>query len=155
MNTTDRRPLPSTGDLRDLFDYDPISGLLYRRDKNYPPITGGKGRYIFVTIKGVKYGAHRVIYKWMTGEEPYIVEHSDDNNKNNRWWNLCPSDHRGNMHTRAVLAGNACGCFESKGRFYSRTIVNGVTIRLGSYSTRQEAYDAYLNYHNVTDQQPN
>ncbi len=147
MSQPKMSPLPSAEKLWEMFDYNPLTGALIRKQARIPQATGGKGKYITISVDSVPYRAHRLIYKWVTGCDPELVEHLDDNGRNNCFWNLRSSSLGSNAHSRAINAGNACGCFLQKGRWYARTYVDGLRISLGSFLTKQEAYEAYCSYH--------
>jgi hypothetical protein len=94
------RALPSNGELLRLFRYDEASGTLcwrYRPEMDgrwngrfagqTAGRTGGQG-YSTVSIHGVPYAVHRIIFKMVYGEQPALIDHVDRNKKNNRHTNL-------------------------------------------------------------------
>ena len=90
-------PLPDTEVLRNLFNYDPETGVLSRRSGRRAGQPCGylagetyKG-YLRVKIKGIHYRVHRVIWKHYYGEdipEGYSIDHIDFDTQNNRIENL-------------------------------------------------------------------
>ena len=100
-------PLPSTETLYDTFSLDPLTGTLYwlispAKRCAVGSIAGSfDGEYFKVKLKGINYRLHRLIYKWVTGQEPGVcVEHLDDDPKNNCSWNLKDSTMQQNTITR-------------------------------------------------------
>ena len=89
--------LPNAEYLRECFDYDPKTGVLMWRErpqehfktkarwvswnKRYPGKPAGSidaGGYLKVVIGGAQRRIHRVVMKWMTGEDPRgEVDHID------------------------------------------------------------------------------
>lgn len=102
------KPLPSQKVLRDLLDYDPETGVLTwkvrpltycksektrdawnRRWAGKPALASKlESNYPAGILLGKVYRADRVIWKWMTGKEPFRVIHRDDDPQNGRWENL-------------------------------------------------------------------
>jgi hypothetical protein len=108
-----RKRLPTTEEIRALFDYDPDSGELRwkKREGSHPRArafntkyagrqTGcqSTGGYLQVRIDGRLYSVHRIIWQWMTGEWPgsYGVDHKDGDPSNNKFNNLRLSSEREN-----------------------------------------------------------
>ena len=68
--------LPTLDVLEELFDYDPCNGLLtYKSGKEAGSFN--KQLYRIVTIKGVKYYGHRVVWKMFHRKDPgaYVIDH--------------------------------------------------------------------------------
>ena len=85
--------------LRELFDYVPETGQLFRK------ITNKKGRgvkgdsvgsltengYLRTSINRQRHQVHRIIWCWVTGEWPekgMVIDHINGNRSDNRWNNL-------------------------------------------------------------------
>jgi hypothetical protein len=113
-----KKPLPSQEVLRQLLNYDPETGALTWRERGVewfePTATrsaahictlwnvryaglqamsctsggGARGGYCEGSILGQRVKAHRVIWKWMTGEDPEQVDHINGDRVDNRWQNL-------------------------------------------------------------------
>lgn len=103
--------LPSQERLRELFVYDPISGLLSRR---LPRVAGlgcvNNQGYLRVKIGRQVYFAHRLIWKMVTGQEPPpMLDHIDGDPLNNRISNLRAADHGGNQQNKGVPRNNTSG----------------------------------------------
>lgn len=104
--------------LRELFSYDPDSGLFTRkvRRARFPAgsIAGSpdvKG-YIIIEIDGRAYKAHRLAVFYVTGRMPSpreIVDHIDLDKANNRIGNLRVASSAENCANRSAHASNALG----------------------------------------------
>lgn len=123
-------PLPSRDYLRDALDYFPDTGQLIWKSRplhHFKKQTSRGGpmqdcnawnaRYAgipaFQTIRadkntsyfcgrldGIKMAAHRVIWKWVTGEDPDLIDHKDGNGLNNRFDNLRSVNQSVNLRNR-------------------------------------------------------
>jgi hypothetical protein len=102
---------------RELFDYDPETGLLTWRVDRPQRIKAGmiagsmhKAGYIRVKVHGKSYGVHRVIFLWVTGRWPKVdVDHEDLNKANNRWKNLREATLAQNRYNRVVRRDSKIG----------------------------------------------
>jgi len=96
-----RLPLPEQYLLQRDFTYYPSTGLFVRhrpkkekgKAREYHISEGYCGRleksgYIKIIYKGESYQAHRLIWKYMTDEDPEIVDHINGDRFDNRWHNL-------------------------------------------------------------------
>lgn len=162
--------LPSTEELRELFEYNTDLGLLYWKPRtvkrcghintaahfnsnhagNQVGYKNAHG-YIEVTIGPKYYSAHRIIWKIVTGiEPPAVIDHINQIRDDNRWCNLRESDPRKNT-SNSKVSGNILprGVYKnSDGTFTARAKVT-TTIQLGTYATEVEAQIAYNNYRGV------
>lgn len=142
------RPLPSQEELHRLFDYSVVTGKLYwkvkftRRVKlNMPAGTPGVNGYTNVRINKIEYKAHRLIWMWVTGEDPgdYLVDHKNRQRDDNAWHNL-------RLATRGQNKINSCSKgtrLQPNGRWNARLKVDGKLYTFGSYATEAEARAAY------------
>ena len=147
-------PLPSQAELIKIFDYDPETGLFKwkkgGKGRRKDLIAGATepGRYTKLKINGKSYGAHRVAWCIVTGEDPgdLEIDHDDRNKSNNKFSNLRKATHSQNVCNFGARKDNKLGikgvC--KKGKSYIANIGrNGKRIHLGSYATAQEAEQAY------------
>ena len=88
-------PMPPCEFLWEKFSYNPLTGELIRRRDEKPVGTQKPEGYWATTVsyEGTVFRCynHRLIWKWITGEEPsehLLVEHRDENPSNNAWNNL-------------------------------------------------------------------
>lgn len=121
------KKLPSQQELWDKFDYNPGTGILTRKELDRKYFKSDKGwkmyngkhagkeagalkptGYVEVRInqQGI-YKAHRVIWKWMTGEEPGLeIDHKNGNRADNRFENLESHDVYGMNNLNAAKYSN-------------------------------------------------
>jgi HNH endonuclease len=151
------KKLPSFERVREVLDYDPRTGILTWRKKR-----GGKGRAgavagcissegrIKISIDGVQYKAHRIIWLWMTGHAPSErIDHRDMNQSNNAWVNLRLATNSENMANRGPQLNNKSSGLKGAyrmwhGRWYSRISKDGIDYYLGIFDTAEEARAAYI-----------
>ena len=140
------RQLPSQEQLRELLHYVPETGELFWKErprsmfksdrawKSWNTKYAGKPAFTSITDAGYRQGsindqnllAHRVIWKWMTDEEPTLVDHDHGVRHDNRWKHLRSVDATGNCQNAALSKNNTSG-------------VVGV-----SYSTRRDRWEAFI-----------
>ena len=139
-------PLPSQDRLRELFVYEPDAGRITWADGR-PAFTTLMGAgYWQGTIDGVRYYAHRVIWKMMHGEEPPQIDHRNGDRGDNRLGNLRASCHSMNAKNARRRRDNTSGAsgVGPRGRKWRAYIrVSGVQQNLGSYDTQEAAVAAW------------
>jgi hypothetical protein len=156
----DIKPLPSLERLNELLSYDPETGALtwksvpkgFQRAKAGDPAgtIGAKG-YRVIGIDRKYYLAHRIIWKLMTGSDPDDqIDHKNTDRLNNRWENLRPVENGQNIQNSNVRKDNLSGvkgihwdASHKKWRAVLR--VNGKTIRLGRFSSKDDAANVIAN----------
>lgn len=148
------RPLPSQEELRKRLDYDPETGVLkWREHKNRTDLIGKpcgakrKGGYLSASIGGHKFSVHRIIYKWMTGEEAVIMDHINGKPDDNRWCNLRSVTHQENNMNVGLLKNNKTGTTgvtyrADHDRYVAIVRINRKNHHLGSFKTEEEAIAA-------------
>lgn len=109
------KPLPSQELLREMFNYDPETGKIFRKAlplshfantsdprgvswvaNNYNAQNDGREAFtspdrrgsLHGKVLGTKYQAHRIIWKLVYGEDPNIIDHINGNPADNRLVNL-------------------------------------------------------------------
>ena len=144
-----KKPLPSQARLRELLDYDPLTGgLVWKSGRGGTTgIAGFDSDYRKITIDYEIYVEHRIIWMWMTGEDPgeMEVDHIDRDCSNNKWSNLrlaTVSQNRSNVAARNKT-GLPKGVFPNKTGYFARIQRNGKKHYLGNFSTPEEAHQAY------------
>lgn len=160
---TQRAILPSQEQLKRLFDYDPVSGVLTWRFRtgHWQHIgahnarfsgkpagsiaTKGTNRYLVVEIDGGPRYAHRVIFKWVTGKEPpRILDHIDCDGLNNKWSNIRIASDHGNQGNRRKQRRQAKGVsITPTGRYRAYITRDGRFVHLGTFDTENEGAIAY------------
>jgi hypothetical protein len=147
--------------VRELLDYDHLSGIFTWRDR--PRVHGNrKGRvagtrnlhgYIRIRIDQREYPAHHLAFLWMTGSHPptgMVVDHINGCRADNSWLNLRVITFQENIQNRASANKNArskylgVSFYERDGCWRARIYVNGKEKWLGNFSTEQDAHGAYV-----------
>lgn len=146
---------------RELFDYEPETGLLrWRRNVSRwkaGQVAGTPKRrkhtsYVEVRHRGKWYLAHRLAFAIVEGAWPeQLVDHINGNGIDNRWANLRKATTAQNARNRKTPSTNTTGHrgvvavtrFGQVG-YEARIKVNGKVIELGRFKSKQEAAAAYL-----------
>ncbi len=141
--------------IRELFVYDPLTGLLTNRVSRSSRAQVGEiagclneRGYCQVWIDGIKYYEHRVIWCYMTGQWPEEVDHRDGVRSNNEWTNLrevtrsqncCNADY-------TTAASTLKGVYRRSDRPKWRSVISagGQFHHLGDFDTADEAHKVYL-----------
>jgi hypothetical protein len=166
-NSTNPKPLPSADYLRACFDYAPETGELrwkVRPREHFATTRAwlrcntmfagtivradNSGNHSMIGLANSVYGAHRIAWKWMTGQEPPAsLDHEDRNGFNNRWSNLRAATPTGQVQNRQQPRTKSSyrGAYQSPGekRWFSSIRKNRVSHYLGSFNTAEEAAAAY------------
>lgn len=95
-------------------------------------------------ICGKFYKAHRVAWKWMTGEEPpEKIDHKNRNSLDNCWKNLRDASEFENAWNRSKNSNNKSGYTgvtkTPYGKWVAYTTHNGTQYYLGTFSCKHEA----------------
>src|SRR5690348_14754778 len=109
-------PLPPYERVRELFNYDPATGALTWRVSRGPAVAGqpvgcldGKGYWVG-GIDGKVYRLHRIIWLWMTGNDPVVeIDHRNRRQADNIWGNLRLATSSQNQANRGVSVNNTSG----------------------------------------------
>jgi len=142
--------------LRELFDYDPETGVMTRRISTAPRAQAGQivgtpdgSGYLRISIGGKKFRLHRLIHMYVHGAWPeHDIDHRDRNRSNNRLLNLRPATRAENCQNSGIPAHNTSGF---KGVSWSKTmhkwearisVANHGKV-LGYFKTRELASAAY------------
>lgn len=103
--------------------------------------------YRAILFEGVSELAHRLVWIWMTGEDPdQTIDHRDGDRLNNRWSNLrlaSRSENQCNRRGRSDSASGLKGVSRNGRRWRASIMVRGVSEQLGSYPTKEAAHAAY------------
>lgn len=149
--TSNPRPLPSAKRLRELFDYNPLTGeLIHRTNRGgvkAGEVAGNADRvYRRLTVDGCKYLAHRLVWAWVHGNDPTAVIHHKRSDKRNTIWDLEDITHRKNCSMEKVEAsGLPVGVYwhAAKGLYMARIKLGKRCYYLGCFDTPQEASECY------------
>lgn len=169
MSRAPHRILPSQQELKDRFDYDAVTGVLTRKalDPKYfkslqacsryntmykgQPVEGiNSSGYLECKISGQSYSVHRIVWKWVTGNEPGVsIDHKDGDNLNNTFENLRDVDLLVNGKNKAIQCNNTSGYAgvhfrKDRAKYVARVYDKGCRKHLGLYDTPSEAHQALL-----------
>lgn len=146
---------PTADRVRELFSYDPLTGVLSRRRqvRHYRPgpvgAPSGHG-YLKVHVDGRQHYLHQLAWLYVNGEWPAgVVDHINRDKTDNRIENL-------RVCTRAENAQNKAPDPNKNGypgvkksasgpSYFSQISVNNKPRYLGSFPTPEAAHAAYLN----------
>lgn len=137
--------------LMEIVNYDPETGLCKWKERignRYKPgdsagTEDSKG-YIRVCIGGVRYGVHTLGWLFVKNEWA-MIDHEDDKPWHNWITNLRKATYSQNNHKKFIY--NPLGYKgvqqSPNGRFRASIRINGIITSLGTYSTAEEAGEAY------------
>lgn len=150
------KALPSAELLWETFEYKPLTGELIWRGKPSPKLPAGitaghknKQGYVVVHYKGVLYQSHRLVWKWVTGQDPagLQVDHVNTKKGSNRWGNLRLATITQNKANSTIYSNNKLkvkGVYAGEyGKYRADIRHKGRIKHLGSFSTIEEAAAAY------------
>ena len=153
---TKRNPLPSYEKVRELFDYDPRTGLLYWRKARSNIKAGsvagakrGDEGYLQVSIDNKLYRVHLIIWVWMTGFEPTLmIDHENTIKSDNRWINLREATKSQNMANNGPLKNNRSGVkgvywYAAYGKWVSQFVKDGKAYFVGYFDSLDKATAAH------------
>lgn len=144
--------------LRRLFEYRPETGEFVRlvdtyRQHNKGSIAGSlmTNGYWEISIRGVRYYAHRLAWFYMTGEWPKTIDHKDGDRINNRFGNLRSDTQGFNVQNqrRAASTNKYSGLLgvspvKNSPKWRARIGVDGSSTHLGCFDTKELAHAAYV-----------
>lgn len=140
--------------LRSVLTYNSQTGVLkwngrdrWHRKGQIAGTPGPKG-YLYLSVGGVRYQAHRVAYMIYTGKLlKGEIDHLNGIRTDNRWANIKDGSHRDNMRNMAIhRKGKLPGAtlIKASGKWRSSISCFGRKIHLGTYDTEAEAHIRYL-----------
>ena len=145
--------------VRKCFDYSPETGVLTRVATLETRGRKPKGRRVHIAHGGKKYYKHgvfklnvyehRIIWIWMTGEQPDTIDHIDGDGLNNKWSNLRSvkfSDNGKNQKKHVTNSSGYAGVTYriDSGKWRARLMVDGKSINFGAFPTPEAAHEARL-----------
>ncbi len=143
------RNMPSQERLKELFNYNPDTGVFTRRVsrrrwKEGDVVGTEAGGYININVDYMIYRAHRIAWMYMTGKPPMNgIDHINGNGMDNRWCNLRDADQSLNLCNKQAQSNSKTGIkgvyLLKDGTYKSSVCFRGKTKYLGNYQTVQEA----------------
>ena len=151
MTSPRTKPYPSQERLRELFDYDPVQGLLIRKKFN-----GGKKvkplknawEYRQTMVDSKSYQHVRLVWIWNNGEPGMNVDidHINRDRHDDRIENLRLATDSENSSNRGLYRNNTSGykgVSFKQGKWVAQIMVNYTARYLGIFATKEEAVAAY------------
>jgi hypothetical protein len=136
---------PSPEHLRELFHYDPETGVITRRSDGHEVFAVRATRgYLQGNLSGQCLKAHRVAWAIVHGEWPEFIDHINGDTRDNRLANLRDVTKAENARNAKLSKANLCGVagvyhVKRTGRWAARIKVDGKSIWLGEYPSMDEA----------------
>ena len=150
------------GLVRDLFDYNPDTGILTNKiTRNYNSKAGDEVgyfvyEYLTATIDGNPYPVHRICFLHYHGYLPELLDHKDTDTTNNRILNLRECTRSQNGYNQTIRKNSKSGVkgvtWHSRDKIWSAQIrVNNKSVYLGVFKNAEDAKKvvevARLKYH--------
>lgn len=149
--------MPNQDRLRELFEYDGKRGVLLWRTKKGTAMAGDvagctklKG-YVYISIDGKDFAAHRLIWIWANGDIPsgVQIDHINRNPEDNRLENLRKATHNQNAQNKNRLPNNTSGqtgvvWHKNQKKWLAVIKFMGKRIYLGSFEKFDDAVAARL-----------
>lgn len=140
-------------ELKDTFKYNPETGQMLWKNPKRPSYIGKEAGsfnnetgYRTLTINGKTYLTHRMVWLYVKGSLPPMIDHINSNKLDNRINNLRPCTQKENSRNKATI-GKLGYKGVSKGyktwKYAAKICVNGEVKHLGLYSTAREAAQIY------------
>lgn len=147
--------------VRELFHYEPETGVLRRKQSVAPNAIAGQaaGRpnragHLIVCIHRRMYMVHRVIWLWVTGEWPASeIDHINQIKSDNRWENLRQATRSQNLINRGHRRKYDLprGVSKAGRRYQAQIRENGGFRHLGMFGCPTTAHIAWLKAANARD----
>lgn len=147
--------LPLLERVRELFSYDPESGILTRRT-DVPKGKAGSAAgtrnshgHLICRVDYKIYYVHRLIWLLAHGQAPpQLIDHVNGDRSDNRLANLRPATYAQNkqnsVKSKSVRSGIKGAHYSTSEQKWRSSIgVNGTKIHLGWFSSKEEAAAAY------------
>lgn len=140
--------------VKEIFDYHLNGNLIWKIKKatntNIGSVVGSENSegYLQTSINSVKYKIHQLVFIWHFGYCPKIIDHIDQNKKNNKIENLREATNSQNSMNRPKQLNNTTGfkgvsIHKQSGKFQCSIKINNKKIWLGLFVEIKDAVAAY------------
>lgn len=104
--------------------------------------------YKFINIEGIVHRAHHLVWLFEHGSIPAMIDHLDGNGLNNKIDNLRELSMSDNIRKARIQVNNTSGYKgvsfrKDTGKWTARTKIDGKYVSLGSFCTKEEAFEIY------------
>ena len=142
--------------LREVLDYDPLTGVLTRRLKQTGVMQGSVSGsltadgYLVTSVDGKLYKCHRLAWLHMTGSWPQgQIDHINGIRSDNRFCNLRDVPQQINIENqrkaqRSNKSTSVLGTWKNGNGFAAKISHGGTKVYLGTFPTLEEAKAAYV-----------
>lgn len=155
------KPLPDAAALRAEFAYDPDTGEITRQSDGSPAFATvrydghRRGRW-----NGEFYQAHRIAWKLHYGSDPEYIDHINGDAGDNRIANLRSVTLSENQRNRGVQKNSASGLLgvawsKRDKRWRVSLRIDGRRKQIGSFRSKEQAYQAWLEAKEAYGYHPN
>jgi hypothetical protein len=136
--------------VKELLDYNPLTGIFKWKISLSNRVAVGSEAgtvnndgYVSISIRGMRYYAHRLAWLYMTGQWPeYEIDHEDTNKANNIWKNLRPATPPQNSYNRPLQSNNTSG-YKGVCRWKDKWVAYIKGEHIGVFDTPEEGAQAY------------
>ena len=152
----------SQEELKRFLHYDPETGVFTNLIRRSNLAIGEKAGcinklgYVKLALIGKQYLGHRLAWLYVHGYMPVQIDHVNCIRSDNRISNLRPCTQALNVqnlrssHCDSQTGTLGVSLIRETGRFRARITINGKCKQIGCFSTRQEAYAAYVQHKAIT-----
>ena len=130
--------------LKELVSYDPLTGVFTRKVRTsnstkIGEVVGGLMRngYVRTKLDNKTYLLHRLVYFYMTGGWPNVIDHINGIKKDNMWANLRSCTQQQNTFNKKISSNNTSGF---KGVGWSKSTKKWIVRVVGHKPTRYVGY---------------
>jgi hypothetical protein len=139
--------------LKELVSYDANTGVFtWNKDRKGGVKAGSKAGcvfnngYVYIGLDGRSYTAHRLVWLYVSGTIPMLIDHINRDRADNRICNLRVSSHSDNGHNSNVRRNNASGftgVSKAGNKWNAYITVNRKRFNLGYFASPELASAAY------------
>lgn len=143
-------------ELKELLHYDQDTGVFTWKKSNKKAGSLTYSKYVRIVIKNKAYYAHRLVWLFVYGHLPKMIDHINHNRSDNRLCNLREATDTQNNCNLRIRKDNTSGIkgvswFARDKNWRARIQINGKSIHIGYFdkisSAKEAIYKARAKYH--------